>query len=111
MQIIQIIIILFGLFAFSRTFLRFKESKINRFSFLFWSVVWISVIIVAIIPATTRIFTKISGVGRGVDFLVYTSIIILFYLVFKLYVKIEKIEQEITEIVKNISLKELKRRK
>ncbi len=104
MQIIQILGIIFALFALSRAVLRFKDKNITWKGLVFWSVIWIGIIIVAIIPS---IFNKLStfvGIGRPVDILIYVSIILLFYMVFRLLIKLETIEQNITKLVREISI-------
>lgn len=105
MELIQIIIILFALFAYSRVVARTKDKNINPNEFIFWSIIWILVIAVALIPGITSIFAGVFGIGRGADFAVYISIIILFYLIFRVYVKAEKIEKDITKLVREVSLK------
>ena len=102
---LQIIIIIFALFAFSRAVLRFKENEITWKEFLFWTVVWGLVIVAVILPDTLSYFSDLVGIGRGVDLVIYISLIALFYLIFRLYVKLDIIEQDITKITREISLK------
>ncbi|MEM2121783.1 MAG: DUF2304 family protein [Candidatus Woesearchaeota archaeon] len=111
MQLIQILIIGFAIFALARTIGKFRKKKINFNNFLFWNLIWISIIIIAILPGVTSIFTKVFNVGRGVDFLIYVSILLLFYMVFKIFEKLERIEEEITEVVKKEALKGLGKKK
>jgi len=109
MQIIQIIGILFALFAYSRTSLRFKDKRITAKEFLFWTIVWVGVIIVAIIPGVMSGLSRFLGIGRPIDIIVYASIIILFYLIFRIYVKIEDVEQNITKIVRETAIRRKKK--
>src|SRR3989344_2221414 len=95
--VINIIIILFAIFALSRAILRFRERRISKLEIALWSLIWIAIIVVAIIPETSSEISKIVGVGRGVDFLVYLSIILVFYLIFRLYIKLDQAEQNITK--------------
>jgi len=111
MQLIQVMLIGFALFALARTTKNFKKKRINTFGFMFWTFLWFSIIVVAILPGVTSLFTRIFNVGRGVDFLIYISITLLFYLVFKIFEKLEKIEEEITEIVKKDALRDLGRKR
>ena len=104
MEIIQIVIIIFALFALSRVFLRFKDNKLTRNEFIFWIVIWVAVIIVSIIPSITGVLSQKLGIGRGIDLLIYLSIIVLFYLMFRLYVKLESVEKEITALVRRVAL-------
>ncbi|KYK25280.1 hypothetical protein AYK26_02250 [Euryarchaeota archaeon SM23-78] len=103
MEIIQILIIIFSLFALSRAFLRFKDNRLTKNEFIFWAVLWIAVIVVSIIPGITSTISPSLGITRGIDLIVYISIIVIFYLIFRLYVKIENMEKKITSIVRRIS--------
>ena len=104
MEIIQIIIIIFAVFALSRAFLRFKDNKLNIRDFIFWLVLWLGVILISSIPNVMNFISGIFGIGRGIDLIVYASIILLFYLVFRLYVHIENQKKEITLLVRKISM-------
>ncbi len=100
MEPIQIIIALFSLFAYSRIILRFKDKKINNGEFIFWTFIWVGLIVFSLFPQILTLLTKPFGVGRPIDVLVYLGVIALFYLVFKLYVKVDETEKEITKIVR-----------
>lgn len=100
---ITLIMIAFALFAYSRVILRIRKGEITGTEFAFWSVLWISVIIVALIPSFATSIANLLGIGRGADVMVYLSILVLFYLVFRVYVKLEHIEHEITLLTRNLS--------
>ena len=105
MGLLQIIIIIFAVFALSRSLLRIRDKEISRFQFLFWVLVWLTLILVTLIPDTARILSKPLGIDRAVDFMVYFSIILLFYLIFRIYVKVEKISQDLTKLVRQMAKK------
>jgi hypothetical protein len=105
MEIIQILIIIFALFALSRAFLRFKDNKLTKNEFLFWTLIWLVAIVISFIPSLLIYLSKWLGIGRGADLIVYISIIILFYIIFRLYVKLESVEKEITQVVRKLALK------
>tara|TARA_Y100000310_G_C20207848_1_gene589902 strand:+ start:87 stop:416 length:330 start_codon:yes stop_codon:yes gene_type:complete len=109
MSPIQITILLFALFAISRVFLRFKDKSITLQALFFWIMIWFGIILVTILPKTATFLTVLFGVGRGADLLIYLSIILLFYLVFRIYVKIDNTNKEITKIVRKESLKKIKK--
>lgn len=103
-QPIQIIIIIFAVFALSRTYLRLHDNKITKGEFALWTFVWISVVIVAFIPQVIVTLSDFFGLGRGLDLAIMTSIILLLYLIFKSYVRIEMIEQDLTELTRKLAL-------
>lgn len=110
-QPIQIIIIIFAIFALSRTYLRLHDNKITKGEFALWTFVWISVVIVAFIPQVIVTLSDLFGLGRGLDLAVMTSIILLLYLIFKSYVRIEMIEQDLTELIRKLALEKPRQNK
>ena len=104
-MLIQFIIILFSLFAISRLRSKLKTKEIDIKEFYFWLIVWAVVIIATVWFRKTDIRAKFFGVEKGADLAVYVSILFLFYLFFKLIVKIKKIERDITKIVREIAIK------
>ncbi len=103
-MIIQIFLILFIIFAVSKVALRYKDKIISLQELVLWTVFWFMVGFVVIFPASTSFVANLVGVGRGVDLVIYISVLMLFYLVFRLLVKIDKIEKDITKIVRKVSL-------
>ena len=109
--IFQIIVLVFVLFALSRVILRFKDHKITFGSFFFWTVIWAAALVVLFIPQITAPAARLLNIGRGVDVAVYFSIVLLFYLLFRLYVRMEKIDQEITVAVRESAISKAKRKR
>ncbi|MEK7580993.1 MAG: DUF2304 family protein [Patescibacteria group bacterium] len=108
---IQIILILFIIFALSRVILRLREKVISTLTAVFWSAIWLAAFAGILLPKTTTKIAEFFGVGRGVDVIVYLSLALLFYLVFRVYVMIEDIRHEITEIVRLVALKNTPKKK
>ena len=105
MEIIYIVVVVFGIFALSRALLRWRESRITFGEFLFWSFIWLGAMVFALFPSALGLLSNIAGFRRGMDFLIAVSIIVMFYLVFRVYVKLEDMEQSITKLVREIALK------
>jgi len=102
---LQIILLAFILFAMSRVLFRAKEKVLSTQAAFFWFIIWTAALIGVILPTTTTQLAEFFGVGRGVDIIVYISLALLFYLVFRIYVMIEDIRHEITSLVREIALK------
>ncbi len=103
MMLIQILIVLFIFFALSRVFLRYREKKISLGLFLFWFLFWLTAVFFVLQPETASRLARFVGVTRGVDLLVYFALLVIFYLVFRILVKIETLEQEITKVVRELA--------
>ena len=103
---IHIILSIFILFAFSRVLLRFNDKTISYKEAVFWSLLWIGAAIVIFMPGFTGTLATILGIGRGADLIIYIAIILNFYIVFRLYVKLDKLDNNITTIVEKIAHKD-----
>lgn len=104
-MLIQFILIAAILVIIGRVLLRLKHGEINRRSVVGWLVIWLVAMIIIAQPDITSFLAIKTGVARGVDLVVYVSIIIIFYLLFRFLLRIEKMEADITEVVRHIALK------
>ena len=107
MSFVQIILLAFILFAIIRAVLRFKNKDIRVNEFFFWMVLWGAIAVVVIFPDLTSRLAALLGVGRGADLAIYLSTILVFYLIFRLMVSLDKIDQDVTKIVSALALKDL----
>jgi hypothetical protein len=104
-MLIQAILLLFIIYAVIKVALRYKDKIISLQEFVLWTIFWFMVGFVVILPETTSLVANYVGVGRGVDLVIYISILILFYSVFRVLVRLDKIDKDVTKIVRNIALK------
>ena len=106
-MIIQIILIAILLFLLYRTIIRFIRKQIPMLGFFLWSMLWVIAGIVIVFPNVTSHLANLVGLGRGVDLIVYISIIIIFYAIFRITIKLEHIDHEITKVVRTVALKNI----
>ncbi len=104
MLAIQALILLFSLFALVNAWRRQKRGKISRVSAVLWSLLWIAVGVVVMQPESTTFLAHRLGVGRGVDLVTYLALLFIFFLLFRLFSRIEELEQDITRLVREIAL-------
>lgn len=83
---------------------KFRSRELAGREYLLWLVVWVGGAFVILRPETATFVANLVGVGRGTDFMVYISVTVLFYLVFRILVRQEKTEREITKIVREIAI-------
>ena len=100
MSIFQIIILIAIAIILYKAIVRLKNKQISIYLFLVWLGLWIVVAVIDIYPI---IITKIAffvGIGRGVDLIIYSSIFILFYVIFRMHLKITGLENKLTKIIR-----------
>lgn len=108
---VQILLLIFVLFAASRAVLQFRGGTIRFGALSFWLLIWAVALVAIFYPEQTTEIARILGIGRGVDVVVYASIAILFYLVFRLHVYQENIRTEISQLIREVSLRDVKKGK
>jgi len=103
MTILKAITTIFVLFAISRAYLRFKDRTLSIFSFVLWILIWSLALVFVFDPNLSNLIAKAGGLGRGADAMFLLSIILLFYLIFRLYTKIDSIDKNLTTLVIELS--------
>ena len=106
MDTIQIIIMIFSIFALSRVFTNIKHKNLDKLEAPFWGVFWIIIIFVALFPGLIDSFFLFIGIESATQAGLYGLIILLSYMIFRLYMKIEETERKITKIVRTIAIKD-----
>ncbi|OGY51237.1 MAG: hypothetical protein A3J59_02670 [Candidatus Buchananbacteria bacterium RIFCSPHIGHO2_02_FULL_56_16] len=103
-MIIQIFILAFILFVISRIIARFRLGDVTSRELTVWLIFWFLVGAATLAPQKTDVVARWVGVERGADLLVYLSIMALFFIVFKIVVRLEKIDKDLTIIVRHAAL-------
>ncbi|PKL68748.1 MAG: DUF2304 domain-containing protein [Methanobacteriales archaeon HGW-Methanobacteriales-1] len=103
-MIYQYLGVVIGILAVIIAIIRFRDGKTSSAMLIFWIVIWSVISLVSIFPETTTVFANLFGIGRGLDLILILGLIASYYLIFKLYTLIEKLEMEITELVRQIAL-------
>jgi len=102
-QIIALIIILVFIW---RLFIQKNKNQISKNEFTLWFVFWLlGAFAIVFIKQIDKLFETLGFSGPGINYLVYLAIISLFYLIFKLRLKIAKLEKQLTKITREIALK------
>jgi len=101
-QIIALIVILFFI---SRLLIQKKRNQIGANEFVFWLVFWLlSMAVIASLKWIDKLVADLGFSGSGIEVILYVSVALLFYFIFRLRLKLEKMEKDITKIVREISL-------
>jgi hypothetical protein len=107
MQAIQVVLTCFAVFAVSRVLIRYRRGGLRLLHLALWLLFWAAVIVVAVHPTTTDRLANLLGVGRGVDTAMYLSLLLIFYLLFRSFAKIEDMDRQLTRVVRANALREM----
>lgn len=110
MMVIQFFLILFFAFALFKTVVRLRGGEVGFVNAAIWCVFWVGASIVVVDLRLAIMLAKFLGVGRGADAVVYLAVAALFFLMFRLLVRMEKLEKNITLLVRDQALKDKENR-
>ncbi|OGL88854.1 hypothetical protein A3I42_04525, partial [Candidatus Uhrbacteria bacterium RIFCSPLOWO2_02_FULL_49_11] len=103
-MLFQIISFLLIFLIISRIVVRYVRHEIGGREFFYWMLFWLLAAGAILIPdALTRI-ANILGIGRGTDLAFYGSFVIVAYVLFRMVVRLDRIERDITKVVRHLAL-------
>ena len=105
MQPIQIAALAFAIIHIARILMLWRANKLPLRTAVFWFLVWFAVLLVVYATPLIDALSRPIGVGRGIDLVVYIAVMVLFYLIFQLNMKLDKLERDITKLIREIALK------
>lgn len=100
-QILLLAVVLFFVINLVR---KFMTRKIFLRSLVIWLTLWALAAAVIIFPQATQIVAEKLGLGRGVDMIIYLSLLALFYLTFHLLLRQQESEEQLTKLARKIAL-------
>lgn len=106
LAVFQILFVLFSLFVIGQIFQRRKNGLLSITGTVFWILLWLLAILAVLLPQATQVVASYFGIGRGTDFVVYVSFAIMFFVLFRLHIKLESMQRDITKIVRKDSLED-----
>lgn len=103
-SLIQVAIVAFAALMLVGAALRFRRGEMRRGPAALWAALWIGVIVFVASPDLSQDVAVTLGVGRGVDVIVYLSILALLFMQYRLWARQERIDRALTAISRAIAL-------
>ena len=83
-----------------------RVKKITPATFVLWVFVCLLVNFFAFAPKISDPLAGFFGFGRGLDLLIVFGYALLVYAIFRLYVKIDELNRNMTELVRAMAIKD-----
>lgn len=108
MKTLPIIVSIFIVVVIFKLIKQRRDNKLSNFSLLSWLVLWLVVLLVFWQPDIASWLAFNLGVKRGADLIVYLAIIVILYLLYRIFVRLNKIDESITKVVRAEAIKNVK---
>ena len=110
-MVINILSILLSVILIYSTFLSFKRGYLNLFETFCWSCVWLGVIYLSIRPDAIDIYLQNFLNISFKDTILTLSLLVLFVLNFRVYLKIKLNEKKLDKIIRSKKIIEFLKKK
>ncbi len=101
-EAIALIVILFFL---GRLAWQYYHSQLGRGQFVFWLIFWFAAgMLVIYIRKIDLLVSRLGFSSNGIELLLYISVVVMFYLIFRQRLMIERLERDLTTLTREAAL-------
>jgi hypothetical protein len=101
----QILFSLFALFAIISVYSKKRSGLLNAGGATFWTLFWLIAVVFVWMPNALTVVANTFGIGRGADLVLYVSLVVVFFLLFKISVKLESLNRDLTKVTRDKTLR------
>ncbi len=102
----QIIVPLLSLVAIVYAWNLARRQKKTTWEAVLWTLFWGVIAVVALNPNLVSYLTLITGIKSQENAVLFTSIGILFFMIFYIIIRIEELEQRQTKMIRSLALRD-----
>lgn len=103
-MVIQILISIVALLVIINAVAKLRQKTFTLPIFIIWTGLWLAMDVVVWYPNISTIVARFLHVGRGTDAVLYISLIVIFYLIFRISARLEKLHQDVTKLTRSIAI-------
>lgn len=102
----QVFLLFLAVLIIGLVILRYRQGRIGTLTFLLWFFLWVGAAVVILFPNSTVGVAHFLGIGRGADLVLYLGAILILYLIFRVFVRLEQMDRNMTKIVRTLALRD-----
>ncbi len=103
-MVIQLLISIVALLVIINAVAKLRQKTFTLTVFIIWISLWIAMGVVVWYPNISTIVAHVLHIGRGADAVLYISLIVIFYLLFRTTARLEKLHQDVTKLARAIAI-------
>ena len=104
MTIFQILILIFIAIVLYKAVRRLIKKDISALLFAVWLLFWLAIAAINIYPESMNIIARALGVGRGVDIVIYVSVFVMFYWLFRTNLRLNEVDRKVSKLVSKVAV-------
>ena len=101
----QVFSLVLAIIAISKSYVDFRGRRESLQMFVLWTLMWSGIVFVALVPQSIDIL--LGGSSAGVGRFLGMALVFVFFLLYRVYARVERLEQKITAVVQEVALREI----
>ncbi len=106
MLVLNILAPLIGLMMIAKAYSRYRRQEKTWRELFVWIVIWGVFGYVGLFPSSVEGLSGFLGIKSGLNVIIFSSIAVLFFIVFQLILACEVLEMRLTRVVREVALKD-----
>ena len=99
----QLLSIVLAAIVISKSYVDFRARRESVQMFVLWTVLWTGIVLVAVRPSIVDV---LIGGRAGVGTFLGVAVVLLFFLGYRIYVRLERLEQKLTVVIQEMALRD-----
>ena len=100
--------ILLALIVISKSYTDLRLRRESLLMFLFWTTTWLGIVLVALAPSIVDRVIAIGGGQAGIGTVFGIAFMFMFFVVYRIYVKLDRTEQKMVRLVQELAMEKAK---
>jgi hypothetical protein len=102
----------FAALVISKTWSDFRKGQEALPVFIFWTGAWTLIVVLTFFPQLVDLITRaLEGRVIGMNRIFGMSFVFIFYVVYRIYLKANRVEKEMAQLVRDMALKNERKRR
>ena len=102
----QVFAIFFSILVIAKSYLSLKQHRESVVMTLFWSVTWLGIVVIALYPDLIDKLLGKAGNRAGTGTILAIGLIFIYFVIYRIYVKADRIEKKLNNIVRSLAIKD-----
>jgi hypothetical protein len=103
----QVFALILAGIVFAKSYVDLRTRTESLPVFLFWTATWVMIVVVALFPFIIDYIIGVAGEGRaGLGTFFGMAIVFLFFVVYRTYAKLERVEKKLTMAIQELALRD-----
>jgi len=102
----QIFSLALALIVISKSYVDFRSRRESLPMFVVWTLTWAIIVSVALSPGLIEFLLRGNTAGAGIGRILGMGVVFEFFLLYRVYTRVERLEQKITALVQEVALRD-----